>query len=319
MNIQKILKQLNISFKKGPQKNIGIDMIGLNCPYCYKHGLSKDKSNHLGIFPNGTFSCWRCNESGNLFKLLKDLVKIDKATYDRLVNTSFHSEEETVNNLITKKLITKKENIVPQMPLEAKPIENCGTSIALQNWLGRRKFDLELLKKWGIYYCDHGVLFNHVIIPVYDKNGEYVGYQSTDVTGTSPRKYYFPPKFQAKNYLYGEQFISSIDSSANYVIVVEGVTDAWRIKDNVVATLGKQITDAQRNLLKEMNAILLFALDNDSIIDIKREVEWWRDYGCESYGIYLPEPPPKYDPDKYIIDFGYDAWYKLIKESWSLK
>lgn len=64
-----------------------------------------------------------------------------------------------------------------------------------------REFGLRMCQKGWFEYIDHEgerKLQNYskrIIIPIYDLDGELVSYQGRDITGTSEKKYLFPPGF----------------------------------------------------------------------------------------------------------------------------
>lgn len=107
-------------------------------------------------------------------------------------------------------------------------------------YLEERGFDEEIVGLFRLRYCDDG-WFNYVkangerggmnfaqrvIIPVYDLDGSLVTFQGRDITGTSDRKYLFPPGLPgtAKFLLNGQNA-----TGAKRVVMGEGVFDVMAI------------------------------------------------------------------------------------------
>ena len=303
-----LLKNLNIPYLIGPSKNVGIGVVGINCPFCAENGLSSDKSFHLGFFSEGNFSCWRCNESGNLYKAISKITSIDYSTFQEMYKQVNRNEDSE----IAKAIIRHNLSTVPPIPREAVDIKLCVDSISLNNWLKRRKFDIENLASYTVKFCSYGEYDNYLIIPIYNGGGEYVGFQARDVTDQQKSKYDFPANFKANNYLYGFNNISEFGSAYNYILITEGVTNVWRIGLPSIATFGKALSDKQRNLLIKSKYDLIFAWDFDAKFNIQKEISWWREYGVSCKAIYLPKG---YDPDKFIVDFGMEKFGNLVRNA----
>jgi len=308
-NLPKILKRLNIKYRIGPCKNVGVGVIGVCCPYCEEHGLTKDKSFHLGIFKEGNFSCWRCNETGNLYKILNKLTGLSFEQYKSLVdNTKLHVEsiEDTVKSNLRQNIRQDKiANIKiekPEVLYDLRP----NRFLEVDNWCKRRQFDIELLNSWGVKYCDRGKYAYCLIIPIYDRNNNYVGFQAADITKNAKSKYKFPAGFKANHYLYGLNKNLNNDE----LIIVEGVTDVWRIGEKAVGSFGKRLSAEQRTILLEHNAKIIIAWDSDAINAAQREVAWWQDLGRTVKYVRLPHG---YDPDTFIRKYGMNKWKHLVK------
>ena len=123
----------------------------------------------------------------------------------------------------------------------------------------------ELAEKWGVCALDEDTeprYRNRLFIPVCDSDGVPVSWLTRTIDEDNEYRYLTAPKSRAsvpiKNVLFGQQFVTSFDT----VIIVEGTFDAFNVGRNVVATLGKKITRAQFNLLKEFQHRIL-CFDNE--------------------------------------------------------
>ena len=130
-------------------------------------------------------------------------------------------------------------------------------------YLIRRNFDpQEILEQWSVYYCHDSPnsaprISDRLIIPIYDlhtdlstqhKEAFLVGWQAREIT-TSPvshAKYLTMSGMRKSQILYG---LPQAVNTTGPLVVVEGVTDVWRLGFNAVAVLGKSISPQQRGLL----------------------------------------------------------------------
>ena len=70
-DIELYLNEMAINYKLHG-KNIGVNEIGICCPYC------SDTSYHLNInIDKKIFHCWRCDIKGNIFNFVSKLENIN--------------------------------------------------------------------------------------------------------------------------------------------------------------------------------------------------------------------------------------------------
>lgn len=118
----------------------------------------------------------------------------------------------------------------------------------------------------GGYKTKHDGLLRD-IIPIRNTEGKLVAYSLRDIRKNADfeSKYWITPPFDKDKVLYNLHRIIPVEGP---VIVVEGFKSVWRLHDygikNVVAVMGSEITQGQRNLLcsHALNGVVLF-LDND--------------------------------------------------------
>lgn len=135
-------------------------------------------------------------------------------------------------------------------------------------WTHERGYDMETLIKWGVkvgvleYPIKKGhsrlLQFPITIIPVmqYGKfwwwqgrltppSGALNGELEIDEFGEAYPKYYIPAGAKKSWTLY------NLDGAQKYndVVLVEGVTDVWRVGERAMATFGKTLSSAQRTVL----------------------------------------------------------------------
>jgi 5S rRNA maturation endonuclease (ribonuclease M5) len=111
-----------------------------------------------------------------------------------------------------------------------------------------------------------------LFFPVFGKTTEYVGWQVRFIPGTwngdrfqfMRYMHLFPKGDHLYNYHTAKQY--------NSVIVVEGVKKALKLA-NSVATLGKGISDKQKQLIQEWKHIVLILDGEDAAQDLARELQ----------------------------------------------
>lgn len=123
---------------------------------------------------------------------------------------------------------------------------------AVQYLVGQRHFGLDLLDHYRVNLCtkadpQYRMAEGRIAVPFF-QHGELMGWQARFI-GTPLHedipKYYTCPGVKKKLMLY------NLDNARDkpFVVVVEGVTDVWRVGDHAVALLGKEPSRAQQALL----------------------------------------------------------------------
>lgn len=137
-----------------------------------------------------------------------------------------------------------------------------------------RKYKVKDLVKVGITreiegkYID--VFSDRIMIPIFDQNGNPVGFGARIIDNTSKAKYINTMNtelFNKSNLLFNyhqSKYVAKNDE----IIIVEGYMDVISSKaigfDNVVGTMGTAITKEHINLLKKLKCEITLSLDNDN-------------------------------------------------------
>jgi hypothetical protein len=140
-------------------------------------------------------------------------------------------------------------------PGSVVPLDRLPADHAANIYLQQRGFDpVELSKNYGIAYCDdpdprYEMAGNRLIIPIVIR-GELVGWQARfigdrDWKNCSVAKYYSAPGMAKRLILY------NLDQAKQqpFIVLVEGVTDVWRVGPMAVAMLGKSMSFTQKREL----------------------------------------------------------------------
>jgi hypothetical protein len=137
-------------------------------------------------------------------------------------------------------------------------------------YLRRRGFDPQLLADdWCIGYSRSACSWSKVgrlLIPLFapiDGRWHVVGWQARAIDPDEQPKYYTSAGTPKSRLLYG---LDHVDAGDGPVLIVEGVTDAWKAGGNAVALLGKVLSAEQRKLIRRHLAgrPLVVMLDPDA-------------------------------------------------------
>lgn len=247
-DIQAYFESRNIEFFTSG-KNVTQGWTNINCPFCE----GGDPSNHCGISPHDFFNCYICGETGHVVKLIRKLENCTFLKAQRIFDSFQHEDffgEETRKDISKTSLPRECSSKFPQRYL---------------SYLKKRRFNPpHLITKYNLKCCHNiGKWKFRIIIPFYF-NGQLVTFSSLDITGKQESKYKHQPKKESvipvKDTLY------NIDSVKDKMILVEGITDAWRVSTGSCAIMGKQITSEQINqIVRKSIKKVLVILDSDAI------------------------------------------------------
>lgn len=226
-----------------------------DCPFCGAGGgrIYVDVAKQVGI-------CFKCGQGFSGVSFVAAREGVSKAKAASLIGGS---ADRYVSGCDGKKI----EQGDPWWPqCEPLPPE---ASI----YMATRGFDADFCTMMGLSYSPFNTAIGdhifwtakRVIIPIYNRAGEAIGWQGRDISGKAKFKYFIQPGFNARESLYN---IHNIQAGAP-VIVVEGIMDAWGwIRAgfiNVVATYGKKISNEQVLMLANLNPEKVYiAWDGDA-------------------------------------------------------
>jgi transposase-like protein len=215
-------------------KNTSVGWVSLQCPLC------SDNSNHGGIeLKTGRYSCFRCGTHW--------LVKI----IAKLTNTNFSKAKKILNKYSSdnKYIIKTEQNDHKYINKIKFPSGTQQLTERAKSYLIKRKFDPEYLaREWGLMSTGNTGEYKFCILaPIY-LNHELISYQCRDITGRAKTPYR-PCHIDQSVYNF-EYSLYGIDKAKNRkCVVVEGITDVWRLGPGAVATFGIKFTSKQVTLL----------------------------------------------------------------------
>lgn len=229
VNVRDICEQHGIPYWTEGYKQCGPGWIQLDCPFCIGN-----VGPHLGYNEEkGYFNCWRCGGHG----VVQSLSAILKITYSAA--KAMASERTTSSPGVSRvRVRVRRECKWPVGTGDIKSIH--------RKYLIRRGFDPDKIEKtWGIRGTGPiGPYKFRVIAPIFHPDGRMISFTGRDVTGRSALRYKACSMEREaenhKDHLYGLWLVKH-----DWVVVVEGPADAWRLGPGAVATFGIAYRPAQ--------------------------------------------------------------------------
>ena len=211
------------------------------------------------------------------------------------------------------------------------PVNQLPTNHPAIQYLMSRGFNPNRLSQfYGVRYCQASEDFralNRLIVPMLweDKmrgwQSRYPGEKNwKDKQHSRESKYYTAEGFHKADYLY------NLDTARKYEtgVIVEGVTDVWRVGPQGMALLGKDVSDRQRALAMEhfRHNVLVLLLDADAWESEKTQsqIRWFNDHTLSGrfVAIQLPNGQDPGSMDRNILrDFiEAEAAKKGVEVTW---
>ena len=205
-------------------KNVSPGWIGIRCLYC------SDQSNHLGInLKSGKFRCWKCKKRGHIRWIIQTLEGVSE---DQANQRILEYDDPTFTSVLQDIKYTTPEKVLP------KEATKDFWEMHIE-YLRERNFDAHhLIRKYDLY-CTHNVgdYKFRIVVPV-KMNQTMVCFTARDVTGKQELRYKSSP---LEGYTIDpSRVLYNIDSVYDTAIVMEGVTDVWRVGDPGIALLNKE-------------------------------------------------------------------------------
>jgi len=254
MDVIRLLHDHHIPFVTEGNKHCTEGWVNIHCPFC-----AGSRDYHLGISGDGKGAhCWRCG-AHPVTKVLSQTLNLPESK----VRAVLHKYQIVSGR---QRVVEPKVSIFPlKFPTPHKPL-----TPVYKNYLTQRGFDPDkLAREWQLIqtgpasYLD-GIDYSHRLIIPIRWDGEVVSFQGRDVTGKSKLKYLSCPKrrekLHHKTILYGKQ---EYWQKSKGVIIVEGVTDVWRLGKDAAATFGIEFKMAQVIQLSKLHGRLFIVFDDE--------------------------------------------------------
>lgn len=226
------------------------------CPYC------GDEHYHLSV--NYLYGSSQVNNSTSLAHCFHNCLE-NKDNREDLRNRllGFTNRTDSIKPLKVSSVAEVKTDFVHLTDIT--PIRELPENHrAIQYLVETRKFTLDMLEPYNLGYCSHSSQLRYasdkIIIPIY-MDGEERGWQARCV-GAPPvgrPKYYTAPGMHKREVLYNYDVAKTQD----YIVLTEGVMDAWRVGPAGVCSFGKSLSNAQAKLLQKANKPVIVMYDND--------------------------------------------------------
>ncbi len=236
-DVIRYLEDRGVEYSTGGD-NVSEGWVGVKCVYC------EDHADHLGInLEKKNCSCFICGAGGDIIAYIMELEGAG------FIGARKRLEEYQEGLTLRKEKKGKRVWEGEILPKRAKPIARGQEPLLVRTWFKRRGFPLGWCQEHDLRFATSGEYKLRLIVPV-RMNGELVSFQAVDMTGMGV-PYVDCPEGRAsvrnKHTLYGMDRVKG-----DQVVVVEGVTDKWRMGPDAVALFGKNYTQEQLNLLLEL-------------------------------------------------------------------
>jgi len=255
LDIEKMFDDYQVDYTtKG--KNTTKNWIEIQCVFC------GDPSMHLGINRQSLkYKCWRCGVKGHLQYLIMKFAHCNKQKAIEILDQ--YNISIIPENLITPPGRELTEMVFPLDTLEYFPEE-------YTSYLISRGFSRDIIPRYSLRaYKTYGFFAFRIFIPIF-LNKKLVNFTTRSIIPNEPRRYINCPNEEAaislKNLLY------NIDRVEDVMVIVEGVTDVWRIGDGAVALFGMEYTHAQISRVIEKNPTHVYVMfDNEHLAQTKAQ------------------------------------------------
>ncbi len=262
-------------------ENVSISKNGIQflarCPLCGDSKKSKRKRRfNLKYDGNNTvFRCFNCNESGN-FKKLYYLITNER--YKEYDYKNFDGVKERLK-FKKEKVKQKVKRLKSERRVYNNIINDCiglddEVNSSILKWykdvLESFYKDRCISKNYKIYISFYGNYKDRIIIPIYDGD-DIVYFQARRIFKEMEPKYTNPP-FEKNSIILNK---SNFEND-KYIVVTEGILDAYSVGNQGTSCLGKEVDKEFLNeLLKFTNVgvIIAFDSDKDGIKSLKKHYE----------------------------------------------
>ena len=253
-------------------KNIGQGHIGLeNCPFCDAGGC------HFGIrMSSNVGSCWVCGESGAAPKIVQAITNLAWGEVFKILRLNLN-----------------EDRWIPESPTPGDdvifPSGITKVNRSAEEYLWSRDFDYEFIaRKYKVkctesnsYLEIEGHKWNfsrRVIIPIIMENMT-VAYTGRSYIGKDPKYFNSPTEACI---IPPASCIYNIDTVKEIGILVEGLTDVWRMGDESASMQGVKYTDEQIHYIGKKNLKKAFVLFDPGADEAAKKL-------CKALGSVVPE------------------------------
>jgi len=253
MNIERLYRDYGIPTAPTGHKHWNKGWINAPCPFC-----TGNPGYHLGYHVSKEyFHCFRCGKKQTEYAL-KALFPLSNAELKNLISLYGNRPKNRLQAKFEGKNRLSKVVFPDDCHEELNPLA--------EKYLIDRNFKPQkLIKKWNLRSTGKfGPYKFRLIAPIYHYS-KIVSYQGRDYTGKAELKYKACPKkfelIEHQSLLYGADKIQG-DS----VVLVEGITDVWRLGYGAVCCFGIDFTPFQIvRLTNYKQVIIMFDSDPQAI------------------------------------------------------
>ena len=331
-------------------KRSGRNFFGL-CPF------HKEKTPSFSVSPDKQiFHCFGCGAGGNVIHFISKIENVDFKESLEILADRVGIKLPTLENNVDSKRLELKEKVYEINKLVATYYHETlykPQAKPAQEYVKKRKLDNKALKEFFIGYAENAnVLYkllkekgfteeeilasdlvikkgnnyvdrfkNRLIFPIQDIRNRFIAFGGRVLDNSLPKYINSPENIvysKARN-LYGLNVAKN--SKTRKLIIVEGYMDTVSLHqrgiDNVVASCGTALTEAQGRLLRKYAEKVIISYDSDTAGQAAtfRGLEILNNLGCD---IRILQMEGAKDPDEYVIKYGNGRFNDLVENAISL-
>ena len=331
-------------------KRSGRNLFGL-CPF------HKEKTPSFSVSPDKQiFHCFGCGAGGNVIHFISKIENVDFKESLEILADRVGIKLPTLENNADSKRLELKEKVYEINKLVATYYHETlykPQAKPAQEYVKKRKLDNKALKEFCIGYAENAnVLYkllkekgfteeeilasdlvikkgnnyvdrfkNRLIFPIQDIRNRFIAFGGRVLDNSLPKYINSPENIvysKARN-LYGLNVAKN--TKTRKLIIVEGYMDTVSLHqrgiDNVVASCGTALTEAQGRLLRKYAEKVIISYDSDSAGQAAtlRGLEILNNLGCD---IRILQMEGAKDPDEYVIKYGNGRFNDLVENAISL-
>ncbi len=254
----------------------------------------------------------------------------EKEEKERLFKINEAAAQYFQNLLLNSPGGAKARNYVRSRGFTDKAISEFQMGYSLNKWDDLKKHlrergytEDELVQVGLIVKSENGRTYdrfrNKLMFPIIDIKGHAIGFGARVLDDSLPKYMNSPqtPAFDKSHNLYGINLAAAAIRQQDMAVIVEGYVDVITAHqngfNNVVASMGTSVTEAQVSSLKRLSRNLVLALDADAAGEeaMLRVVSYENILESEIRVAVLPQSK---DPDD-VIKEDVDNWKKLLSEA----
>ena len=331
-------------------KRSGRNFFGL-CPF------HKEKTPSFSVSPDKQiFHCFGCGAGGNVIHFISKIENVDFKESLEILADRAGIKLPTLENNVDSKRLELKEKVYEINKLVAMYYHETlykPQAKPAQEYVKKRKLDNKALKEFCIGYAENAnILYkllkekgfteeeilasdlvikkgnnyvdrfkNRLIFPIQDIRNRFIAFGGRVLDNSLPKYINSPENIvysKARN-LYGLNVAKN--TKTRKLIIVEGYMDTVSLHqrgiDNVVASCGTALTEAQGRLLRKYAEKVIISYDSDSAGQAAtlRGLEILNNLGCD---IRILQMEGAKDPDEYVIKYGNGRFNDLVENAISL-
>jgi len=242
-------------------KNCAPGWTQVRCPFC----IGGDQGFHGGIntgTDEGYTNCWKCGYH-SLVDTIRELVYTNYSETVEIIRVYSNKNQEKI-----KRPKTKVETL--KFPVGTTDLQE-----SHKKYLRKRNFNPDKLERiFGLKGTGHlGDYKFRIIAPIYLENN-LISYQGRDITGKALLRYKACSK--ENEVIYHKHSLYGIDLITNgCALIVEGVTDVWRLGTGAICPFGIEYTKEQVLLIARKCKTVFILFDNEEGAQEKAQKLAW--------------------------------------------